>query len=128
MTSALVCWNCGTSLADELLPLARLAECRVCRAELHVCRLCEFYDPRVARSCREPVAEEVQEKTRANFCDYFQIRPGAYVAPDAAQARQAKAQLEALFGDASGEDSERLLSETDAARKNLEGLFSKDKT
>lgn len=127
MTSALVCWNCGALLGDELLPLTRLAECRVCRAELHVCRLCEFYDPRVARSCREPVADEVKEKARANFCGYFRIRPGAYVAPDAAEARQAKAQLEALFGGVPDETNDRVLSETDAARENLEELFGMDK-
>lgn len=127
MTSELVCWNCGASLADELLPLTRLAECRVCRAELHVCRLCEFYDPRVARSCREPVADEVKDKARANFCGYFQIRPGAYVAPAAAEARQAQAQLEALFGGASDEGNDKVLSETDAARKNLDELFGPGK-
>jgi hypothetical protein len=128
MADELVCWSCGASLAQDALPLTRLAECRACRAELHVCRLCEFYDPRVAKSCREPIAEEVKEKARANFCDYFRPRPGAYRPPDVAAARQARAQLEALFGDASGEGSETVLSETDAARKDLEQLFGTDKT
>ena len=39
----LVCWKCGASLADLTLPLLRLEECRKCGAELHVCKLCEWY-------------------------------------------------------------------------------------
>ena len=50
----LVCWKCGASLAALSLPLRRQDECKACGAELHVCRLCEFYDTSVARSCREP--------------------------------------------------------------------------
>ena len=34
----------------------------------------------VAKHCREPIAEEVKDKERANFCDYFKPRPGAYSA------------------------------------------------
>jgi hypothetical protein len=82
----------------------------------------------VAKSCREPIAEEVTEKTRANFCDYFQPRPAAYLPPDVAAARQARAQLKALFGGASGEGSDTVPSATDAARKDLEQLFGTDKT
>ena len=58
MTGDLVCWKCGASLDDEPLPLARTAECAVCNADLHVCRLCEWYDTAVAKACREPVAED----------------------------------------------------------------------
>jgi hypothetical protein len=54
MTNALICWKCGASLAELPLPLGRLAECLACHAELHVCRMCEFYDPRVTNSCDEP--------------------------------------------------------------------------
>ena len=74
----LVCWKCGASLADLTLPLRRLEECRKCGAELHVCKLCEWYSIGVAKHCREPIAEEVKDKERANFCDYFKPRPGAY--------------------------------------------------
>ena len=78
--SALVCWKCGASLADLTLPLLRLEECRKCGAELHVCKLCEWYSIAVAKHCREPIAEEVNDKERANFCDYFKPRPDAFTA------------------------------------------------
>jgi hypothetical protein len=117
------CWKCGTPVRQEPLPLQRLAECRRCRAELHVCRMCEFYDTAVARFCREPVAEEVHDKERANFCDYFVASPAAYVAPDSAPAEQAQRDLERLFGDESGADP---ASGEDAARRQLERLFGND--
>ena len=114
----LVCWKCGASLGALSLPLRRLEECPACRAELHVCRLCEFFDTAMAKSCREPVAEEVKDKTRANFCDYFRPRPGAYVAAgDGATA--ARSRLEALFGGTpAGGDAA-----VDEARARLEELF-----
>ena len=58
MDHGLRCWKCGVSLADYSLPLRRLEECRGCGAELHVCRMCEFYDTGVAKHCREPVLSE----------------------------------------------------------------------
>lgn len=91
------CWRCGAAVVDEPLPLSRRAECRSCGAELHVCRMCEFYDPSRGNACREPVAEPVGDKTRANFCGWFRPRPGLRpVADDAAE--EARRRLEDLFG------------------------------
>jgi hypothetical protein len=98
MAHDLVCWKCGASLAALTLPLRRLEECPACHAELHVCRMCVEYDTRVAKHCREPTAEEVSDKTRANFCDFFVPRPAAYVPPDTGSVAQARLELEKLFG------------------------------
>jgi hypothetical protein len=97
MAEAFVCWKCGASLAGLSLPLLRSEECRACRAELHVCRMCRFYDTSKAKSCSEPVADEVQDKTRSNFCGYFEAAAGRFRPRDAA-ADQAKSALESLFG------------------------------
>lgn len=117
----LVCWKCGVSLEQLSLPLRRLEECRGCCAELHVCRLCEFYDTAVAKSCREPVAEEVKDKTRANFCDYFRPKAGAHV-PAPGAAADARSQLDALFGGTVGGGIQPAAAE-DEARSRLEELF-----
>ncbi|GMW07544.1 MAG: hypothetical protein AMXMBFR8_23400 [Nevskiales bacterium] len=98
MAHDLVCWRCGASLAALSLPLRRLEECPSCRAELHVCRMCVAYDPRVARKCTEDDAEEVKAKEQANFCDYFRPRRGAFDSSLAAAERHAKDELAALFG------------------------------
>ncbi len=97
MKHGIACWKCGAELEALTLPFGRRDECPACRAELHVCRLCEFYDRSKAKHCREPIADEVSDKTRANFCGYFRARPGAWQAPDEAASR-AKAALDSLFG------------------------------
>ena len=125
---ALVCWKCGSSLADLSLPLQRLDECRQCHAELHVCKLCEWYSLSVAKHCRETVAEEVKDKERANFCDYFKPRQDAYSAKSTDAASQAQAELDALFGrSAQKADAPAEPSAADRARAELEALFGKKK-
>jgi hypothetical protein len=96
-TGDLVCWKCGASLAELTLPLSRTDSCRACRAELHVCRMCRFYDTGKAKSCAEPVADEVRDKERANFCGYLEVAGGRFKSGAAASER-AKDALEGLFG------------------------------
>jgi hypothetical protein len=120
--SALVCWKCGTSLADLTLPLRRLEECRTCGAELHVCKLCEWYSVAVAKHCREPIAEEVKDKERANFCDYFKPRPGAYVPADVAGSSKARSELDVLFG---GTKNAAEPTAAERAKAELDKLFKK---
>ena len=98
MDHGLVCWKCGTSLRGYSLPLRRLEECRSCRAQLHVCRMCVEYDTHYAKHCREPTAEEVRAKDQANFCDFFKPKAGAYDADGMDAAARARAELENLFG------------------------------
>ena len=95
--TTLVCWKCGASLAELGLPFGRAEYCRACRAELHVCRMCRFYDTTKARQCAEPVAEPVQDKQRANFCGYFEPAADRFRRADPA-ADAARAALDALFG------------------------------
>jgi hypothetical protein len=94
---AIECWKCGASLADLSLPFGRAEYCRACRAELHVCRLCRYYDVTKANQCAEPVAEPVNNKERANFCGYFEPVPGRFRAKDPA-GEAARSALDALFG------------------------------
>jgi len=60
--------------------------------------MCADYDERVAKRCREPIAEEVSDKERANFCGYFAPRAGAFTPRDTTAADQARLALEQLFG------------------------------
>jgi hypothetical protein len=115
----LVCWKCGASVAELPLPLSRLAECPKCRAYLHACRMCRFYDPRITSQCQEDRAEEVRDKEHANFCDWFKPRPDAHRPPDAARTSAAKTKLDALFGDANVSDGE-----SNTARDKLNDFFS----
>jgi hypothetical protein len=115
------CWRCGASLAELTPPIERRDECPVCRAQLYFCRFCEFYDPKVAKQCREPVADEVKDKDRANFCGYFQPNPKAYQPGESSGENRAKADLDALFNDRAP------FSPSSSDRSNpLDKLFGED--
>ncbi|MGH8130491.1 MAG: hypothetical protein ACRES3_06525 [Steroidobacteraceae bacterium] len=94
---SLACWKCGASLAEFSLPFSRTEYCRACRAELHVCRMCRFYDTTKAKQCSEPIADPVSDKERANFCGYFEPIAGRF-SPRGTGTDQARHALEALFG------------------------------
>jgi hypothetical protein len=51
--------------------IGRRDECPHCHADLHCCMNCRFFDRSAPKQCREPIAELVREKDKANFCDLF---------------------------------------------------------
>ncbi len=128
MSHSAVCWQCGASLAALTLPLSRFDACKQCRAELHVCKLCQFYEVTVAKQCREPIAEEVRDKQRANVCDYFTVREDAYRPAPLEATQQAHVQLDTLFGktDTATNAAAGQQTAADAARKALNDLFNKN--
>lgn len=119
------CWRCGTVIDAELVPLRREEVCVACNADLHVCKLCRFYNPSVSDACDEPIAQDVSNKERANFCDYFKPSPRAWKGQgDATSA--ARAALDALFGagPAAGTADG---GPTDDNRAELDRLFGLDR-
>jgi len=98
MSGTIVCYRCGESLAALSLPLSRRDQCPACAADLHVCRMCSNFDTRVARQCREDGADDVTDKERPNFCDWFSPSPDAFDPHRKSAADEAAAALDALFG------------------------------
>jgi hypothetical protein len=94
---ALRCHRCGASLAALSLPLTRLDECPSCRAQLHVCRMCERFAPRLPKGCSEEDAPDVRDKNAANFCDYFRPSASAYDPATQAAEQAARSALDSLF-------------------------------
>ncbi len=86
-----------------------------------------------AKDCREPTVDEVRDKQRANFCDLFSPDPGACERDPEAGARQARQDLQALFGVQSetqvkdipdaGELLKQREEQADKARSELEDIF-----
>ena len=80
-------------------PVGFRAECEACGRDLHVCLNCAHHDVSAYNECREPGAERVLDRDRANRCDLFRPESGASGdGADDARAK-AKAALDALFGD-----------------------------
>ena len=94
------CWNCGTEWLFSRLP-GRNETCEKCGGDLKVCLNCVSYDKQVAYECRDRRAEEIAQKDRSNFCEYFDMskRPFAPVQDQSAREDKARDQLKKLFGD-----------------------------
>ena len=64
------CWNCGAALVS--LDFGRENSCLGCGKPTRVCRNCRWFAPGRPNDCEEPMAEEVMDKQRANFCGFFE--------------------------------------------------------
>ena len=88
------CFSCGQVLSFSE-SVGRRDECSKCGADVHSCKNCIFFDLNSYNECREPTADAVREKERANFCEFFQARSGSTAVVDQQAAMHAAA--EALF-------------------------------
>lgn len=91
------CWKCGESLAEILLPFSRMAKCKSCNVDLHVCYMCKFHDTSKSNECSEPLAEKVNDKIRKNFCGYFQPDINSFKVGNSGTAAASRKELDDLF-------------------------------
>ena len=71
---SLTCYKCKNVVnleADQ--DISRSEECHHCYAALRSCHMCKFYDKNSYNECKEPTAERVLDKEKANFCDFFKL-------------------------------------------------------
>jgi len=91
------CHRCGRELQ---LPakVPRTDGCPYCHSDLKCCLNCALHDPGANNQCREPQAEWVTDKDKANFCEFFEFREAAAGPGSARPGREsARAALDALF-------------------------------
>jgi hypothetical protein len=66
----MICHSCRTAIKFEG-PISRTETCMHCEADVHCCFNCLNYDTSAHNRCREPQAEWVSDREKANFCDFF---------------------------------------------------------
>ncbi|MFA6034870.1 MAG: hypothetical protein WC889_18365 [Myxococcota bacterium] len=88
------CHFCGNAI-DPLEKVSIRDTCVRCHRDLHTCRNCRFHDPSAHNQCREPQAEQVGDREKANFCTYFS--PGSPLKGLSREATAARKKLEDLF-------------------------------
>lgn len=120
MTDNYVCWKCGAGISHLPFPLGRMSKCESCKADLHVCKLCKFYDKTRANQCQEPVADPVADKQHSNFCGYFEAKIDAFQQNDSSPASAAQKELASLFGEPVDIPQG---NNADKAKSELEKLF-----
>ena len=91
------CFSCNAAV--ELAAGERIGfrdACEKCNSDLHVCLNCVHHDSSAYNQCREPNAEWVSERERANRCDYFAYGDRSRDSAGDEQSR-ARATLDDLF-------------------------------
>lgn len=72
------CFSCHKKIELNVTEtIGRKEVCPYCYSDIHSCKFCSFYDTSSYNECREPMADRITEKEKANFCDYFKINLGA---------------------------------------------------
>ena len=66
----MICHHCGVEIKAQG-HISRVDECEHCSSDIHCCLNCSNYDMAAHNRCREPQAEWVSDREKANFCDYF---------------------------------------------------------
>jgi len=68
------CSTCGTTLPAGFGDITALSQCPKCKADLHTCRNCVFFDPSSRFECSQPIELRVSRKDTRNTCESFEIR------------------------------------------------------
>jgi hypothetical protein len=63
------CKVCGEAAAPDFGPSA---ECLKCKAALHACNQCRFFDTSARFQCRQPLTAPLESKTKRNDCFLFE--------------------------------------------------------
>ena len=105
------------------MPMSTYAECSSCNAHLHVCRMCGHWDSQIRTGCKETRAEDIRDREKANFCEWFlpqEIAP--IVNKKAIKKKEARSQLQNLFS-VNNEEPD-LISKLEKSRQKLDDLFN----
>jgi len=90
------CLNCAQEI-DLPEKIGFREECPHCGTDIHACIFCSFYDVSVYNECREPSADRVLDKEKANYCEYYILNIQNQSSKDRSSSVDAKKKLEELF-------------------------------
>lgn len=65
------CASCGVK-APPMIKFE--STCEKCRAELHTCRQCTYFDPGAHFECSKPITVKIVNKNARNKCELFTAR------------------------------------------------------
>ena len=65
------CASCGAKAPANI---TFESSCTNCRAELHTCRQCNYFDPSARFECSKPITTKIVNKNARNTCELFAPR------------------------------------------------------
>jgi hypothetical protein len=93
------CSMCGASIAMQI---ELTSQCPKCKADLHTCKQCTFFDSSARFECTQPIPERVLRKNVRNQCTFFAAkksveRETSSQTSGAAKPQTAREAFDALF-------------------------------
>jgi hypothetical protein len=68
---AVKCASCG---AKAPATISFESSCEKCRADLHTCRQCTYFDPGARFECSKPITTKIVNKNARNKCELYAAR------------------------------------------------------
>jgi hypothetical protein len=65
------CAACGAQAPPNITVAS---SCPNCKADLHTCRQCTYFDPSARLECRKPITARIVNKNANNTCELFAAR------------------------------------------------------
>ena len=65
---AVKCSSCGVKAAHAI---GLESSCEKCKADLHTCRQCTYFDPSARFECSKPITVKIVNKNKRNTCELF---------------------------------------------------------
>jgi hypothetical protein len=90
------CHRCGGEL-HVAAKVVRTEGCPHCHSDLKCCLNCALHDPGANNQCREPQAEWVTDKDKANFCEFFEFRDRSSPNAVSSRPKDARTAFDSLF-------------------------------
>ncbi|MGH9379766.1 MAG: hypothetical protein ACRD2Z_04025 [Thermoanaerobaculia bacterium] len=90
------CAQCGTQV-PLMGPVETDDRCPKCGADLHACTQCRHFDTSARFECRQPIAQRIAAKAKANTCELFEPRLAQGFASDSERPDDPRAAFDALF-------------------------------
>jgi hypothetical protein len=67
------CSLCGT-IVPPPVDIQHESQCSKCKADLHSCKNCRFFDTSAQFECTQPIPERITKKDLRNACEFFTAR------------------------------------------------------
>lgn len=65
---AVKCSSCGVKAPSQI---GAETSCPNCKADLHTCRQCTYFDPSARFECSKPITKRILNKNARNTCELF---------------------------------------------------------
>lgn len=88
------CSSCGAKVATSI---GAESTCPTCKAELHTCRQCTYFDPSARFECSKSITAKIVNKNARNACELFTPRTVVERQTSSGAPNDARAAFNKLF-------------------------------